>query len=53
MEFFCPPNQALLPLDYPTTLALTLLIIVVVAFANMLADVLYTFADPRVDYKSK
>jgi peptide/nickel transport system permease protein len=53
VEFFCPPNQALLPLDYPTTLALTLLIIVVVAFANMLADVLYTFADPRVDYKSR
>lgn len=53
VEFFCPPNQQLLPLDYPTTLALTLLIIVVVAFANMIADLLYTFADPRVDYKSK
>ncbi len=53
VEFFCPPDQRLLPLDYPTTLALTLLIIVVVAFSNMIADVLYTFADPRISYKSR
>lgn len=53
VEFFCPPDQRLLPLDYPTTLALTLLIIVVVAFTNMIADFLYTFADPRINYKAK
>jgi peptide/nickel transport system permease protein len=53
VEFFCPPDQRLLPLDHPMTLALTFLIIVVVAFSNMIADIFYTFADPRVDYKSR
>lgn len=52
-EVFCPKDGGLLPLDYPMTLALTLLIIVVVAFANMFADVLYAIADPRVNYQSK
>jgi ABC-type dipeptide/oligopeptide/nickel transport system permease component len=42
-----------LQLDHPMTLALTFLIIVVVAFSNMIADIFYTFADPRVDYKSR
>jgi peptide/nickel transport system permease protein len=53
VEIFCPPDQRLLPLDHPTTLALTSLIIVVVAFSNMFADMLYTFADPRINYKSR
>ena len=35
------------------TLTLTLLIIVIVAFANMFADILYAVADPRVNYQSK
>jgi peptide/nickel transport system permease protein len=52
-EFFCPPDGRLLPLDFPMTLALTLLIIVIVAFANMFADVLYALADPRINYHSK
>jgi peptide/nickel transport system permease protein len=52
-EFFCPKDGGLLPLDYPMTLALTLVIIVVVAFANMFADVLYAVADPRINYHSK
>jgi len=37
------------PLDFPLVLALTVMLIAVVAFSNMLADVLYSFADPRVD----
>lgn len=52
-EFFCPGNQALLPLDYNLALALTLLIIVVVALANTVADLLYAVADPRINYEHK
>ncbi|MEO8288926.1 MAG: ABC transporter permease [Chloroflexota bacterium] len=52
-EFFCPPSGALLPLDYPMTLALTLIIVVVVAVVNMIADALYALVDPRVNYDDK
>jgi peptide/nickel transport system permease protein len=52
-EALCPGNQALLPLDYNLALALTLLIIVVVALANTLADLLYAVADPRINYQDK
>jgi peptide/nickel transport system permease protein len=52
-EFFCPPDQRLLPMDHPTALTLTFLIIVVVAFANMAADILYAVADPRINYETK
>jgi peptide/nickel transport system permease protein len=38
------------PLDIPLVLALTLMLIAVVAFSNMLADVLYAVADPRVSF---
>jgi peptide/nickel transport system permease protein len=38
------------PLDFPVVLALTIILIAVVAFSNMLADVLYAVADPRVSY---
>ena len=43
------------PIDIPLALALTIMLIAVVAFANMLADVLYSFTDPRVrmDHSSK
>ena len=37
------------PIDVPLALSLTVLFVIVVAFANMLTDVLYSFADPRVD----
>jgi peptide/nickel transport system permease protein len=37
------------PLDIPLVLALTIMLLAVVAFSNMLADVLYARADPRVD----
>jgi peptide/nickel transport system permease protein len=52
-EYFCPGNQALLPLDFNLALALTLLIIVVVAISNTIADILYTAADPRINYDDK
>jgi peptide/nickel transport system permease protein len=44
---------ALLPMDFPLALGLTLLMVVVVAFANMLTDILYTYADPRINYSHK
>ena len=44
---------ALLPMDYTLTLGLTVIIVVVVAFANMLADIFYTYADPRINYGQK
>jgi peptide/nickel transport system permease protein len=44
---------ALKPLDFPLTLALTLLMVVAVAFSNMAADILYTYADPRISYSRK
>lgn len=52
-ENLCPKEQALLPLDYPTVLALTFILIALVALSNMLADMLYTFADPRISYGGK
>lgn len=40
-------------LDYPVTLALMFIVVVVVAIANLLADILYTAADPRISYSTK
>lgn len=44
----CPPYNAF-P-DTPLALALTLVLIFVVTFANMLADIFYAIADPRINY---
>jgi peptide/nickel transport system permease protein len=55
-ERLCSPfgePGALLPMDFPLALGLTVLMVVVVAFANMLADVLYVYADPRINYSQK
>ena len=41
------------PMDVPLTLALTLLMVAVVAFSNMLTDILYSYADPRINYSQK
>jgi peptide/nickel transport system permease protein len=38
------------PLDFPLVMVMTIMLIAVVAFSNMLADILYAFADPRVNY---
>ena len=34
--------------DYPSLMALTFWIAVIVLFSNLLADVLYAIADPRI-----
>jgi peptide/nickel transport system permease protein len=44
----CPPTGY--PMDYPLALTLTFIMIVVVALANLLADLLYTAVDPRISY---
>jgi peptide/nickel transport system permease protein len=41
------------PIDYPLALVMTIMLIAVVAFSNMLADVMYAVADPRVNYSKK
>ena len=38
------------PMDYPLALVLTFLLIVVVAVANLVADIAYTVVDPRIEY---
>ena len=38
------------PMDYPLALVLTFLLIVVVALANLIADIAYTVVDPRIEY---
>ncbi|MEO8287837.1 MAG: ABC transporter permease [Chloroflexota bacterium] len=38
------------PLDYPVVMVITIMLIAVVAFSNMLTDILYAVADPRVNY---
>lgn len=38
------------PLDFPLVMIMTIMLIAIVAFSNMLADILYAFADPRVNY---
>jgi peptide/nickel transport system permease protein len=44
----CPPTGY--AIDYPLALSLTFILIVVVAFANLAADILYTIVDPRIRY---
>ena len=38
------------PIDYPMALVLLLAMVVIVAVSNVLADVLYAIADPRINY---
>ncbi len=38
------------PIDFQIVLPITIMLIAVVAFSNMLADIAYTVADPRVGY---
>jgi peptide/nickel transport system permease protein len=44
----CPPTGY--AMDYPLALVLTFILIVVVAVSNLIADVLYAAADPRINY---
>lgn len=43
--------QAILGRDYPTLMALNLLAAVMVLAGNLLADILYSVADPRIRYE--
>jgi peptide/nickel transport system permease protein len=47
----CP--EAGFPIDQPLALAITLILIVIVAFSNLLTDLAYTVADPRVNLTAK
>ncbi len=50
-----PPCPAVgyLPIDYPLALVLLLIMVVVVAVSNVIADVLYAIADPRINYEDR
>ncbi|MEA2572752.1 MAG: peptide/nickel transport system permease protein [Chloroflexia bacterium] len=55
-ERLCSPfgePGALLPMDFSLTLGLTLLMVGAVALANVLADIFYSYADPRINYSHK
>jgi len=47
------PRIGYFPIDYPIALSMTIIVIVVVALSNVLADLLYAAADPRVNYKAQ
>jgi peptide/nickel transport system permease protein len=46
------PRIGYFPIDYPLALVLLLVLLVIVALSNLLADILYAFADPRINYAS-
>jgi peptide/nickel transport system permease protein len=47
------PTSGYNPIDYPLALVLLLIMVVVVALSNVIADVLYAVADPRINYDDK
>lgn len=51
LDFNSIPSPVGGPLDGPVVLAITAILIAVVALANTLADILYALVDPRVNYK--
>jgi peptide/nickel transport system permease protein len=44
--------QAILQRDYPVLMALNLMVALMVIFGSLLADLLYSVADPRIRYSS-
>lgn len=46
------PRVGYFPMDYPLALVLLLVMVMIVALANILADILYAMADPRINYGS-
>lgn len=46
------PRTGYFPMDYPLALVLLLVMVMIVALANILADILYAMADPRINYGS-
>ncbi|MFL5735361.1 MAG: ABC transporter permease [Chloroflexia bacterium] len=49
-ETGCPGGR--IP-DYPLALILTMILVILVAFSNFLADILYTAADPRISFENR
>ena len=49
-QYFCPPLG--FGFDHPLALGITAVVLSLVALSNMLADILYTVADPRIDYSN-
>jgi len=49
----CPKETFGFPFDYPIALTMALLMVAVVALSNILADILYALADPRIDYSAE
>jgi peptide/nickel transport system permease protein len=47
------PAIGYFPIDYPLALTLLLIMLVIVAVANVVADMLYSVVDPRINYESK
>jgi peptide/nickel transport system permease protein len=47
------PISGYFPIDYPLALVLLLIMVVVVALSNVIADVLYAIADPRINYDDR
>ncbi|MNR07695.1 Glutathione transport system permease protein GsiC [compost metagenome] len=43
--------QSILSRDYPTLMALNLVAAIVVMTSNLITDILYSFADPRIQYR--
>jgi len=46
------PRVGYFLMDYPLALVLLLVMVMIVALANILADILYAMADPRINYGS-
>ena len=44
------PLRGYFPMDYPLALVLLLVMVIIVALANIVADILYAMADPRINY---
>ncbi len=47
------PRSGYFPMDYPLALVLLLIMVIIVALANIVADILYAKADPRINYVAK
>lgn len=46
------PRSGYFPIDYPLALVLLTFMVTIVAISNILADIMYAIADPRINYES-
>ena len=47
------PRAGYFPLDFTLALSMTTIFVVLITLATLLADILYTAADPRVDLRAR